>query len=273
MKYLAENYNVVHMEHVLARVLARTSLPERAVLITFDDAYLDFADFAWPTLRHYRLPVTLFVPTSYVEGTLQAFWWDRLHAAFVRTHRRRIYVRGLGDLVLADHKKRVLSLKKLQNHVKSLNHDEALTLVDAVCVDLDYHHHLQPGILNWEQLHFLSKAGVTLGAHTRTHPLLTKVPLDRVRSEVRGSFDDLRERLGDVLPIFAYPSGDHNAAITAILKDEGIKLAVTTIHGFNEMCTADPLRLHRININQRTTPTIFKLRLLKSVSWIEQFRH
>lgn len=273
IRYLAENYNVVSMERVLASVVGGKSLPKRAVLITFDDAYIDFADFAWPVLRSYRFPVTLFVPTAYAARTLKAFWWDRLHAALVRTSRNRIQVQGLGELVIVDNKERVRSLTKLQDHIKTLNHADALKLVDALCADLDNHLDCQSSTLNWEQLRSLSRQGVTLGAHTRTHPLLTKIPLDQARWEVSGSCEDLRKEIGEVLPVFAYPSGDHNDAVIGILKEEGIRIAVTTLHGLNDMNTADPLRLHRINITQRTTPTIFRFRLLQVFSWIEQFRH
>jgi peptidoglycan/xylan/chitin deacetylase (PgdA/CDA1 family)/2-polyprenyl-3-methyl-5-hydroxy-6-metoxy-1,4-benzoquinol methylase len=65
-----------------------TPLPGRAVLVTFDDAYVDFGDVAWPLLQRYGFPATLFVPTAHVGGdsawderfgaTAPLLDWDRL---------------------------------------------------------------------------------------------------------------------------------------------------------------------------------------------------
>src|SRR3954451_8252186 len=60
MRYLATNYHVVSMAEVLDAFQSGIALPARSVLITFDDAYSDFATYAWPILKTYRLPVTLF---------------------------------------------------------------------------------------------------------------------------------------------------------------------------------------------------------------------
>ena len=62
-------------------------LPDRAVLVTFDDAYADFATWAWPALRRHGVPATMFVPTAYPD-TDRTFWWDRLHHAVTSTSRR-----------------------------------------------------------------------------------------------------------------------------------------------------------------------------------------
>ncbi len=65
MCYLTKDYQVVSLEEVLNAVERETCLPSRAVLITFDDAYCDFADYAWSILNRFRLPATIFVPTAY----------------------------------------------------------------------------------------------------------------------------------------------------------------------------------------------------------------
>ena len=82
MGYLARHYEVVSLEEVLKAVEKETCLPKRAILITFDDAYCDFTDYAWPILRRLRLSATIFVPTAYPNQPYRGFWWDRLHRAF-----------------------------------------------------------------------------------------------------------------------------------------------------------------------------------------------
>src|SRR5207253_2705015 len=64
MSFLAANYRVVSMLEVLDAAGTGAALPPRSVLVTFDDAYRDFAEHARPILQRYRLPATLFVPTA-----------------------------------------------------------------------------------------------------------------------------------------------------------------------------------------------------------------
>ena len=78
---LARDYYVASMDEALEAVVKNRPLPARAVLLTFDDAYRDFAVNAWPTLKQYGLPATLFVPTAYAGSQPQEFWWDRLYRA------------------------------------------------------------------------------------------------------------------------------------------------------------------------------------------------
>jgi peptidoglycan/xylan/chitin deacetylase (PgdA/CDA1 family) len=67
MDWLARRYSVVSLAEAVDGVAGRRALPRRAVLLTFDDAYRDFAGTAWPILMRYGLPATLFVPTASVD--------------------------------------------------------------------------------------------------------------------------------------------------------------------------------------------------------------
>ena len=87
MKYLSANYQPVSVFDVLEAVERNDQviLPPRAVLVTFDDAYQDFEQHAWPVLKHYQIPVTLFVPTAFPDHPEHFFWWDRLFHALHAT--------------------------------------------------------------------------------------------------------------------------------------------------------------------------------------------
>jgi peptidoglycan/xylan/chitin deacetylase (PgdA/CDA1 family) len=63
---LAARYEVVSPDVVLRSIEARSPLPDRAVLLTFDDAYLDHYENAYPLLRSMGVQALLFVPTDYI---------------------------------------------------------------------------------------------------------------------------------------------------------------------------------------------------------------
>lgn len=273
MQHLAESYNVVTMEQALDATLHQKQLPDRAVLITFDDGYFDFIDHAWPILNKFKLPATVFIPTSYPDNPEQVFWWDKLYAAFTQTNENVLQIDSLESLSLADNKQKLQSLKQVQNFIKTLPNNEAMKLVDNVCYTLGVEDVVKQAAMNWDQLRYLAKEGITLGAHTRTHPLLTRLSHDEAQEEIKGSYEDLKREIGDILPVFAYPNGSHDQDVVDILKQEELKLSVTVIDGVNDMNAADPLRLDRTEVTQRTSPLLFKIRLQKWFSTIDKWRH
>src|SRR5690554_8187295 len=72
MAWLKENYDVVSLDALIDKVCSNLGNRENSgkpnVVLTFDDAYLDFYEFVWPLLKKLKLPATLYVPTGYLEN-------------------------------------------------------------------------------------------------------------------------------------------------------------------------------------------------------------
>jgi peptidoglycan/xylan/chitin deacetylase (PgdA/CDA1 family) len=261
MKFLAEHYHVVSIGTVLEACRGGPPLPPRAVLITFDDGYRDFAEQAWPILRSYGLPVTLFVATGYPDHPECSFWWDRLHNAFRSTQLRGEFETPFGRFMLRTAKQRIGAHRHVKRRLKMLPNEEAMNWVDRLCTAL----HAPPqdsGALSWEALRGLAREGVTLAAHTRTHPLLTQLEPARVVAEVTEAFSDLNEKIGPTLPVFAYPNGSFSDPVVRELEKLNVSLAFSTISGVDDLSRADPMRLRRINVGKNVTLPLFRARLL-----------
>lgn len=82
MGELAERYQVISAEDLLAHVLTATPLPPRAVLLTFDDGYRDVLTHAYPILKRYGHPAILFVSTDFI-GSQIPFPHDRRFTHFL----------------------------------------------------------------------------------------------------------------------------------------------------------------------------------------------
>lgn len=272
MHHVAKHYRGVGMPEVLDAVQRNVPLPDRSVLITFDDAYTDFAEIAWPILKQFGLPATLFVPTAYPDHPELTFWWEKLYQAFSNTTRTVLHDSPLGSLPLARRDQRRRSLFALIKHVPTMPHEAALRLVDAVCTQLVERPSGGGAVLSWDQLRQLADEGVTLGSHTRTHPIMTQVSPLQIREEIRGSQQDLRKEIGFALPIFCYPNGDHNDIVTKILRTEGISLGFTVLAGENRLDSTDLLRLRRICIWPRTSLPVFCLRLQRVGLHLDSWR-
>jgi peptidoglycan/xylan/chitin deacetylase (PgdA/CDA1 family) len=261
MEYLAARRRVLSLTELLALRRGGMELPRGAVAVTFDDAYEDFAEHAWPVLRRLDLPVTLFVPTAYPDSPEPSFWWDRLHAALAGTERRDWLATPFGRMPLLRARERAQALAALRKWVTSMPHERAMAVVEEVVRTLG-----GPApagkVLGWKELRKLADAGVALAPHTRTHPRLDRLSLARGREEIRGATADLRREIGHCPPVVAFPSGSHTAELVAWLPKAGFELAFTTVRGKNDPRAADWLRLRRINVGRRSALPAVRAQLL-----------
>lgn len=73
-------------------------------------------------------------------------------------------------------------------------------------------------MLNWDEVKEMKRWGIDFGAHTMTHPDLTRLPLDRVQNEVVESKTVLEDALGAPISCFAYPYGRFNHRIRELVQ-------------------------------------------------------
>lgn len=87
-------------------------------------------------------------------------------------------------------------------------------------------------------------AGNWVGAHTCTHPRLSRIPRERAREEIVSSKKKLEDRFGLPMEHFAYPFGDYDEVVVDLVREAGFKTACTMDRGVNVRDT-DPFRLQR----------------------------
>jgi len=74
-------------------------------------------------------------------------------------------------------------------------------------------------------------AGHEIGAHTRTHPRLSRISPDRAREEIFGSKKSLEDRFGIPVRHFCYPYGDYSPRVRDLVEEAGYETAVTVDPG------------------------------------------
>ena len=251
MDELADVFVPIGVELLVAALADGAELPARSVLVTFDDAYRDFAEVAWPVMRERGIPALLFVPTSYPDAPERQFWWDELYgaiAAATPTDWSRVGLEGAtpGD-----------AFKSVRDRIKSQPHHDAVATVRDLVTELRWavtEPTAPPAgrVLGWAELEHLGSEGVALAPHSRTHPMLDQLDAGELDGEIRGSLDDMGARLGRdrVAPVFAYPSGGHDPSVRAAVERAGFAAAFTTERGLVDVVRSDPARLPRLNIGR-----------------------
>jgi peptidoglycan/xylan/chitin deacetylase (PgdA/CDA1 family) len=266
MEYLARRCRVVSLPEALHRLRSR-SIERPTVAITFDDGYQNVFDVAFPVLREFQFPATVFLNTGFV-GTSKTVWFCRLIQAIARTSIRTLEWRDL-KLDLSTVNAKSAASKKLQACLKKLDHDDLLRQVDEIIEKLGCGSSvldLSPDfrIMNREAIAAMANSGlIQFGAHTASHSILTKIPLKKACEEIDESTQSIAKWTGQACRLFAYPnggSGDYDSNILSILKRFGIVAAVTTIQGPNTAHTP-VLELRRYGIHPGLTKLAFQFKV------------
>jgi peptidoglycan/xylan/chitin deacetylase (PgdA/CDA1 family) len=263
MEFLARSYRVIGMRDLLDVVRKDRALPPKSVLLTFDDAYLDFEEHAWPVLKRLGLPVTVFVPTGFPDHPSRVFWWDRLFQTIASSREGRLDT-PFGLLRWSSFGDRVRCFRRVREAVKGMPHREAMGLVDRICAALG-DGHPAPAVLGWSALRSLAREGVVLGSHTRNHPMMDRIAPEDAREEIVGSIEDLKREISAVAPVppvLAYPAGRYDRHVARVVAESSVELAFTTEPGINELRRSDRLRLRRVHVGARTGRAGLRAQLL-----------
>ena len=229
-------FDIVSLDEAIARTISGDS-QRFFIALTFDDGYRDNVEHAWPVMAQHNAPWTMFVTPGFADRTAP-LWWLVLEEAIRRLG--RIEARWSNQIFTArtvtDAEKQ-LAFDQIYWRLRAGAEQDLLAVVgklgqeagvdpagmtDALCLD-------------WAQLRALAGApGITIGAHTMTHPMLAKHEADVARREMADSKARLEHELGLPIRHLAYPVGDPGSAGRrefAMAAELGFASAVTTRPG------------------------------------------
>ena len=218
---LTTHFAPVSLAEYLAWLDGRTTLPDNACLVTFDDGYRDFAEFAQPLLKAYHVPVVLF-PT-YRSATRAALLpVDSLYSALTIALRE-------GRISEADCAAWSSGVRK-RDYIRAST-DEQVAMLEAAG--------LRPNAeiaevlyLSEDDLVGLPTDLVALGGHGISHQLLDGRELPFLRREFRQTrlwIEDLNRRRGCDGFAFAFPNGGHDALAVAATIEADFDAAFTVV--------------------------------------------
>jgi len=232
--YLRKVAEIIPLDLLVNRLAQGESLAPRSVAITFDDGYKDNYRFAYPILQKYNVPATIFLTTGFVGGS-SMIWADKVCFAIWHTSMEEFEIDGFGKFSLRSDAERLFSMKKVVRLLNKVTEEQKNLLLDALLKTLGVDIPVNLGeelALSWDEILEMSRGGISFGAHTVSHPILTKLPLEEAKCEIIRSKDDIEQKLGQPVTAFAYPNGgfgDFNAEIVTLLKENGFTCAVTGI--------------------------------------------
>ena len=239
LSWVGRWFQVMSLDEAVLR-LRNETLPARAAAITFDDGYADNATHALPILLHHGMVATFFVATGFLDGG--RMWNDSIIEAVRRCRGKVLDLRdvGLGIHPVESNEQQRTAIATLLNQVKYLDparrHESVACIAEVCGVTLG-----EDLMMSSKQVVALHHAGMQIGAHTCTHPILTRLSDAQALDEIRGSKMALESLLGDPVKLFAYPNGqpdkDYHAQHARMVQQTGFIGAVSTAAGAAAMHT------------------------------------
>ncbi len=272
MRYISRHYHPIALYEAVAMLRKEKPIVPYSIVVTFDDGFRNNRTIAYPILRKYNIPATIFPTTSFVDksGQYEGFiWTDYIYLMLLSTAETVLDMDdfGLGQLDICDQKKKYQVKEAICGALKRMPYQEKNRVIEAIRARLNCS--IDPQIsdpflsLGWEEMKEMAASGsVSFGAHTVTHEILTQLPDSVLRNEIVQSQETLESNLSGDVKYFAYPNGtaaDFNESIKRIVAEK-YDCALTTIEGLNRV-GCDMYELKRVNIGNDMGLTEFKMTL------------
>lgn len=231
--WLKSWFNVLPLDVAVARLKTGT-LPARAACITFDDGYADNFHIALPILQRHGLTATFFISTGFLDGGRM---WNDTIIETVRTLAGATLdgvSAGLGRYRLDSITQSQQVIGEIISKVKYLEIAERIKITETLA-------HAAPAALPQNlmmtsaEVKSLFQAGMQIGAHTVSHPILARLSDEEAKREIQNSKVFLEELLGERVGLFAYPNGkpgeDYSPQTVDVVRQLDFDAAVSTAWG------------------------------------------
>ncbi|MEW6108858.1 MAG: polysaccharide deacetylase family protein [Nitrospirota bacterium] len=233
MRYLSEKgYHSLDTSELYSIMKGEQPVPDRAVMITFDDGWLDNWIFAFPILMKYRLKAVIFVITSLIAG---------------QGLRRRSDEGSVP--VLPDHKECEKMIAEGMSYKVMMSWDELKLMEESGLADIQSHTHTHS---RWDILY--PDAGTLFAA---------------LGQELMTSKKTIEDRLEKKCNALCWPWGKYGPDYVKAAVDSGYNMAFTTEKGTNTMRT-DPFRIRRFVVGDIGITVFRKKLFIHSREWISR---
>jgi len=236
MHFVKNNFKVVSMKDGLDAINRDTASGMYAA-INLDDGYMDNYTNAFPVLKKYNIPATVFLATDFV-GQSHAFWWDRVFNIVSSPEIETIDVaigRDTFTYRLGSRPQREAVVKQI--NFMLLKEDERTIAETITALERKYSYAKPCGryrMLGWPEIKEMAGSGISFGSHTKAHRNLCLLGDAEIKEELRGSKRAIEENAGIRVSEFCYPFGAFDKRVKNLVMESGFTCARTIIKGVNK---------------------------------------
>jgi len=260
IKYLSKYYHVLSLLDYVRSIQNRKKIKKNTVVITFDDGYKDNYTNAFPIIKKYHVPITIFLTVTPIS-TGQSLWYEVIVHMIKNSKIKELDLSdyGMGHIILNSSSDKQAAIYQIVSNAKTMPENQRQNLIDCLRQKLIIEDNnnqnkddMENLMLSWDEMREMKNHGVTFGSHTMNHPILTQIPLETAEMEIKKSKEIIEKELGEKISLFTYPNGgseDFNEDIIDIIRKSGFSCACSLIPGVVK--TGDNLfTLNRIGVDK-----------------------
>lgn len=236
----------------------------RHVMLTFDDGYRDNYELALPILRAHGAKALFFIVPGFIDNGTTA-WWDEI--AWM-VHSSDVPAEGVLPFAQAKSfdggdERVIRALVQRYKELPGAMTDSYLNglaerLGTGRCPGRTDHW------ISWDMAREMRAAGMGIGGHTMTHPVLAQLPPEQQRAEVDACGRRLEEELKEPMRWFSYPVGSR-ASFTAdterIVEDAGVEIAFSFYGGLARLTAGRRMDVRRMHMGPHVTVPLLRATL------------
>lgn len=255
LAFLRKRYHFVPLEDCLTDPMAYISSKPLASIV-FDDGYKDFIEYAFPILQKNELPSSLYIVTDCADqiGTIWTYELDQL---FWKTNKKKLTLQypdqPLQKFFWSSPEERMQFGKKLKPQLKQVDNQIRESICTQVKDQFDDVQLPKDLYLNWEEIRQLSRAGVQIGSHTVSHPMLGNITEDhRLTHELTYSAKRIQDELGFFPKTISYPIGSYSSEVKEKAKSIGYQFGLAVNQERYHNSRNDDFEIPRIELYNET---------------------
>lgn len=271
IEYLKDNFSIVTMEQVLDVIGGTGKLPEQALLLTFDDGYIDNYTFAFPVLSEFGVQGSFFIPgktfvthqlldvnkihyilasanilelvedvkrqMDYYRG--QEFDYastDELFYEYATANRfdvkETIFVKRMLQTVLPERLRNIISSNLFGKYVGVTEEQLAYELY-----------------MSEDQIRTMKKHGMFIGIHGYDHYWLGNLPIEQMEQDISMALEALNEFIDRKQWVMNFPYGNYSPDVLEYIKSKGACVGLTTEVRVADLDKDNALTLPRLDCN------------------------
>lgn len=254
IKYLNRHFNLISIDELISTIKGEKKYC-RSCHITFDDGWRDNYTNAFPLLKKYNVPATIFLATDFI-GTTRWFWPERLLFLLADTKSSEI---GNCNYILTEeilkmfHEKNAAYEDRINSVINFLKNksEESLESVIQDLKKITGNTTLPKKrlLLDWSEVKKMAEHGIIFGSHTKSHAILTNFKdVKKINVELAESKIKIEDKTGNNSQCFCFPNGNWNPHLIKLVKNNGYKCAFIGESGsIDGKC--DLFKLKRIGIH------------------------
>lgn len=271
MEFFKQNFSVVTMEEVIAAQKESYDLPKNALLLTFDDGYIDHYTYVLPVLKEYKMQGSFFVQgKTFIENTLLDV--NKIHFILASTDiqivlqdllKRLDYYRGQefdfpsNDELFSEYAvanrfdckevifiKRILQVvlpENLRSKIASEMFKEHVGIREEVFARELY--------LSYDQMKCMRENGMFFGIHGYNHYWMNKLSAEELKEDINKALTCMDELIDSNCWVINYPYGSYSNDVIDYVRSKGSVLGVSTDVGIANLKMCHPFKLPRLDTN------------------------